>query len=127
MTIYLAGSSAEPLLVDNLSYSLAMHGHSTLHAWTNPRNLENKTPRQIWMQCLAQINRSDAMVVVQPSDPKNQLRGAIFEAGYAIAKGKPVFLLFPSTERNGDWWQSPGIVGVYSNLQSLIEALEPLK
>lgn len=127
MAIYIAGTSREPQIAYQVAITLGKHGFNCLHAWTNSDNIIDKPEKAIWMQCLAQINRSDAIVVCSPTVPTIELRGAIFELGYAIAKGKPAFIIDPNDTLKGDWYQSPGIVGIYKHMSSLLSALEPLK
>ena len=59
-----------------------------------------------WENDFDDIDAADAVVVY--GEPGDHLRGALIEAGYGIARGKPVFLC-GETDSFGTWQHSPRV------------------
>lgn len=96
MRLYLAGALATFPQIRTLAKLLEAQGHRVVSSWqdavyegqSDPRNALAR--QKIALACCEEIDLADVTIVrVHEGSP----RGAYFEAGYAIAKGKPVIWL----------------------------------
>lgn len=96
MRLYLAGALSTFPQIRTLAKLLEGQGHRVVSSWqdvvyegqTDP--VLGKARQQIAMACCDEIDLADVVIVrVHEGAP----RGTYFEAGYAIAKGKPVIWL----------------------------------
>lgn len=103
--IYIAGSSKEQSAVEVLSSAIAAMGFETLHSWTNLDNENLPMEESIWQMCSAQIRKADVLLVLVPTD--HEMRGCVWEAGYASGRGIPVIVFDPRGFMKGTWHHAP--------------------
>jgi nucleoside 2-deoxyribosyltransferase len=123
MTIYLAGSSKEPIRAAALAEDIARQGINVLCPWVNWTPETHPNEEELWFNCCACIDKASAFLGLVSLGRTHA--GLTFEAGYAIAKGKPVYLLGPqvaSLVSLGHWIEHR-MVSQYSNQDQLIRDL----
>lgn len=72
--------------------------------------------RHFWQHDIADILRSDFLVLY--GEPEDRLRGALVEAGVALASGIPVIVVGEHTDY-GTWQYHPAVVRVINLNQAL--------
>lgn len=103
--IYIAGSSKEQKSVNQLASAVAALGFETLHSWTNLDNDNLPMEESIWQMCAAQIRKADVLLVLVPNI--YEMRGCVWEAGYASGRGIPVIVFDPWGLMKGTWHHAP--------------------
>ena len=105
--VYIAGSSKAQLYAGYIGSLLRSLGVATLHTWTVWDKGTLPSPEKIWETCIDEIENATHLLVVVANE--GTLRGAIFEAGYAVGTGIPVAVFDPLALFEGDWNKSPGV------------------
>ncbi len=98
MKVYIAykfaGNDKEKLKdkLENISNQIESQGHSTFIYFRDVRKWDEtlKPIKEVMSKALPQLDSSDALFAYVDSEEKSE--GLIFEAGYAIAKGKKFYL-----------------------------------
>lgn len=99
MKLYLAGTIHDPRISQHvLANEILAGGHGIVSQWHLPGKWQAESRQEsygarldIATINLADLDRSDAVVAVPLAD--HHLRGMHVEVGYAIAKGKPTYVL----------------------------------
>lgn len=115
--VYIAGASTHQTSAAYFAATLRPFGIRTLHSWTGIDNTNPPPEKEIWDMCLDEIELCDKMVVIY--EPETVLRGAIFEAGYAVGLTKPVAVYAPDRPVPGNWYFAAGIK-VFNNIPDLV-------
>lgn len=123
MTIYLAGSSKEPGAARRLATAIAAQGINVLCPWVGWTPETHPDEEGLWFNCCACIDKAAAVVGLVSFGRTHA--GLTFEAGYAIGRGKPVYLLGAqeaSLLSLGHWIEHR-LVSCYSNRDQMIRDL----
>jgi len=101
-----------------------MRGKKILEGTTITDTMSSLSERKIEMQeiiarDLDDIDRSDAIIVQTGDEPS---WGTGMEAGYALAKRKPIFVISQKEERCG--WLHFNAVKVYPTIEQLVEYID---
>lgn len=101
-SIYLAGSSRDAEIIEEEAQLLQERGHRVISTWHHDApHFDQMSKSLLWEICTQQVAAADACVVYPPYGDK-PLRGAIFEAGFAVALRKKLIIVMPKLHV-GDW------------------------
>lgn len=106
MKLYIAGTFHDPRIESQqTSETLTKLGHTIVSRWHLPGNWQSESKQRSYedREGIARVNFQDldsAHVVVAIPFKDHHLRGLHVEVGYAIAKGKPVYVLGSHTDLN---------------------------